>query len=167
MENQHIILLAAGCVFLYFLWMNCSNEGFDDDEGFEDEEFRNARRAIKRGAQKIVRGARKAGKGVAKGFKKKGGKKRGAKKGGGKRRNMTGMTFVCKAVDFGSMGGKRGHSGHVIGPSAARVGPSAIARSKGRGGPGMSRRGPRKNASRGLVADLKTKKGRRQRRTNM
>lgn len=175
MDNQHIILLAAGLVVLYFLWLQCSSEGFDDDERFLDEEFRNAKKAVRKGAKAVGRGARKAGKGVVRGLKKagKGGAKGprggqaiigGGQRGGG---DMSGMTFVCKAVDFGAMARASAAPGAPA-PAGSVIGPSAGGRStKKGGGKGKNRKGPRAHATRGNVADMKTKKGRRQRNNNM
>lgn len=153
MENQQIILLAAGCVLLYFLWLHCYDEGFTDDF----ESFRGAAmRDLKRGAKSVGRAGKKAGKAVGKGIKKVvGGGKKHRKRG-----DMTGLTFVCKAVDFGPMAGggmvPGGMTGAPGAPAAKGVRVAGRASGKSR-----DRRGPRNTPTRDNVADLNTKKGRR------
>lgn len=129
MESHQILLLAAGCVLLYFLWLNCSAETFVE-EGFRAGRFaKNAARKVKKGVKNAV--------GKAK----------------GQHGDMTGLTFVCKAVDLGGVGGGP-HA--MIGPMATGAG---IANGKGgKGGRGKDRRGPRNTPTRGLVADLKAPK---------
>lgn len=99
MENQHILLLAAGAVLLYFLWLQCSNEHYVD-EGFRAA--RKAANAVGNAGKAVGKAGKKAGKAVGKAVSGKGKK-------GHKGRDMTGLTFVCKAVDFGpSMMGPMG-----------------------------------------------------------
>ena len=96
--------------------------------------------------------AKKAGKAVGKAVSGKGKK-------GHKGRDMTGLTFVCKAVDFGPS---------MMGPMGGAPLPGAIPVAGGKkGGKGKNRRGPRANPTSGLKADLATKKGRKQLRNNM
>jgi hypothetical protein len=146
MDNHQILLLAAGCVLLYFLWLTCSAERFEDepfeDEPFEDEGFR-ARRFARKAAGRVKRGVKKA---VT-------GKKKGPRK---PRGDMTGLTFVCKAVDFG-VGGPRA----TIGPMAKGVGVAGVAR--GKGGRGKTRRGPRNTPTRGMRAEMNLRTKRKQR----
>jgi hypothetical protein len=153
MDNHQILLLAAGCVLLYFLWLTCSAERFEDepfeDEPFEDEGFR-ARRFARKAAGRVKRG-------VKKGVKKVIGKNKGHHK---RRGDMTGLTFVCKAVDFGPMGGA-GRPHTTIGPMAKGAGVAGVAR--GKGGRGKTRRGPRNTPTRGMRAEMNLRTKRKQR----
>ncbi|GAQ88701.1 hypothetical protein KFL_004530050 [Klebsormidium nitens] len=125
-------------------------------EGFIDEGFRSAKREVKqaagdveRVAGKAARGVGKAGKRGAKGVGKVAGKVVGGHK---KRGDMTGLTFVCKAVDFGNMGGGM-RAGAMIGPMAPGQ--------KGKGGAGKNRKGPRNNPTKGMVAERGLKPSKR------
>jgi hypothetical protein len=111
-----------------------------------------------------VRGVKKATKRGAKG-PRNGGQAivSGGQRGGG---DMSGMTFVCKAVDFGAMAQAPAPALSLIGPSVRGLSAGVRATGK-RGGKGKSRRGPRAHATGRNVADMKTKKGRRQRNNSM
>lgn len=147
MDNQHVLLLAAGCVLLYFLWLNCS-------ESFVDEGFRSVKQTAKRAGNAAASGGK-----AVRNAAKKGVKGVGKALGGGKKKrprgDMTGLTFVCKAVDFGSIGGA--HAGQMIGPMAPNKGGKGGKGVKAGHGAGKDRRGPRNTPTTGLVAERNLK----------
>ncbi|GAQ90969.1 hypothetical protein KFL_007080070 [Klebsormidium nitens] len=81
--------------------------------------------------------------------------------GGGKKKrprgDMTGLTFVCKAVDFGNVGS----AGKMIGPMAPNKGAKGAKGVKAGKSAGKDRRGPRNTPTTGLVAERNLKPSKR------
>jgi hypothetical protein len=124
MENKNLLMAAAGIVVLFALWNSCHGEHYSEFvEGFRGK-----------------KAAKGAGKTAGKAAKKTGHKKKKHHK------DMSGLTFVCKAVDFGGMGGEDRHEERAKSKAAGKkagkaAGKAAKASTRGvaqRTGPGPS-----------------------------